>query len=287
VPDVIIEATSESQEHKRKTLTYIGDILEKKTSLLLSNSSSILPADIHPDAVGCHFFYPVELTGVVEVVFNDRDPKIHTKEILSWLRDGNLIPVIQNSSNAFAVNRLLLPVQAETFRVLMQGHSPALVNKATQSELLPFGQLSFMDSVGIDVVYNSVLQYISRMSPSLCTHYAPLKEGLAILVSAGKTGNKNKNGLLTGSALPWQASAEITADFSLLQKRFFYLFINTCFSFLHSHQITPSDLDLVLQSIFQAETTFDALIQRQSLSDIRKMLESLYRETGLSYFVVP
>lgn len=284
-PDIVIETTHESIDKKRQALGDCGGIFTNDSCIVLSNSSSILPWDIHPSCVGCHFFFPVELTGIVEVLFPESFPASRREAVLSRIRHWDLLPVVQSARNAFAINRLLLPLQAECFRMLLSGAGPQVINAATISELIPFGQLSFMDSVGLEVIQRSVENYVFRMPPSLQPDYAPLVNGLRDLVASGKSGNKNRNGLLTGSPLPWPASngAEYQ-DMEILKRRFLYLFLNTCHSFLKTEQISMSDLAVVFHSLFHSDKSAEQALQEQGNNVMKTRLETWYAETGASYF---
>ncbi|MEN8190101.1 MAG: 3-hydroxyacyl-CoA dehydrogenase NAD-binding domain-containing protein, partial [Thermodesulfobacteriota bacterium] len=62
-----IEASHEDLAHKRKLLGHLDELVGDST-LLVTTSSSILPEKIHPRCLGCHFFYPLELSPAVELI---------------------------------------------------------------------------------------------------------------------------------------------------------------------------------------------------------------------------
>ena len=80
-------------------------------------------------------FNPVELTGVVEIIGDNGSGA-------SFARSFGLQTIIQNKDNAFAANRLLLPLQNEVFRAFGNSFTVAQINEASQSPLLPFGAFS-------------------------------------------------------------------------------------------------------------------------------------------------
>ncbi len=251
---IIIESTKESSDKKRAAIEVIEPRLKDKSVLLFSNSSSILPQKIHPDCIGCHFFYPVELSCIAEVIIPSSLPESASSRVVREIENWGLRTILQSGKNAFAVNRLLLPLQAEVFRLLGAGYDPQTINTASASKLLPVGQLSLMDAVGLDTIRTSVGNYVKRMPRDNAPQYHSLQNGLKELLTLGKQGNKNKNGLLCGEPLPWpMKKPDNTED---LPSRFSDLFLNTCRLFISTNQISASDLDLVLSSVFHSDVTF-------------------------------
>jgi hypothetical protein len=70
----------------------------------------------------------------------------------------------------------------------------------------------------------------------------------------------------------------------ILRRRFLYLFINTCYSFLKTEQISMSDLAAVFQGLFHSEKSVEQTLQEQGKHTMKTWLETWYAETGLSYF---
>ena len=81
--DVIIEATNEILEKKQQSFKAIEQHISSGT-LLLTSSSSILPGQIRSGCMGIHFFYPVELTGVVELIAESATPKERLEQLKSF-----------------------------------------------------------------------------------------------------------------------------------------------------------------------------------------------------------
>lgn len=279
--DFIIETTSESLDVKRDYVARALDSLGE-TPPLFSNSSSILPQDVHPACVGVHFFYPVEMTRFAEVIVPPECRATAVEPARGLLRDSEIQFVEQDVKSAFLANRLLMPLHAECFRALMSGHEPRAVDEASVSPLLPMGQLSLMDAVGLDVIEVSARNYLGRMQDSERVDYAPLEEGLARLVSMGKRGTKSKDGILSGSPLPWPKDAH--PDRPDMARRFLCVFLNACYSAIEAGEATREEMDLILSSVHDAETTLDALTREQGTDDIRSALTAWHRATGLGYF---
>lgn len=246
--DVLLETIEEDVEAKRGIIAGLRDHLVDG-GLVLTNSSSILPDELGTDITGAHFFYPVEMTGFVEAIFPDpSDPGIRTSA-LDFLRGAGLDVIVQGPSNAFAVNRLLLPVQNECFRALLAGRSAIDVDEASVSDLLPVGTLTLMDAIGLDTVHEAAKRYVERMSPDEATGFLPLTTGLQTLTAMGKRGTKNRDGLLKGRPLPW-AKRELTDAEGGLASSLATLFSTTCTDFVDRGEMDERSLGLALSSLF-------------------------------------
>jgi len=283
--DVFIESINEEEREKQELLRSLDEIIPPG-ALRFSNSSSILPATIHPSCAGLHFFYPVELTGFVEAVFPE-DFDVRDKErILDLLRESELECVEEGTETAFAVNRLLLPVQNECFRALRTGRAADDVDEATVSDLLPLGQLTLIDNIGLDVVYPAVCNFTSRMGPGISDQYEPLRAGLRELLDIGKRGHKNRDGIRLGQPLPWNGGPEATdgsaPPFDALIRA---LFLNSCQRALEEELLTAKDLDLALCSLFGWERDLAETWEHSDIEGSRKALDGGHRLWGCDYFV--
>ena len=247
--DLILESIEEDLTQKQEVIKNINPLLKSDT-ILTSNSSSILPNQIHKSAIGLHFFYPVELTGLAEVITNSEVNEEKIKQLIDELKSWGIHTIIQNNSNAFAVNRLLLPMQAEAFRLLHEGYPADMINECSKSDQIKIGQLELMDSIGFDVLLPAIKNYASRMPEKDQNAYKLLIDGLMLLVENGKLGKKNKNGLLMGESLPWEKNNKVNYKVDQLHASFLDIFNKTCLHFVESEQIFQKDLQSILKNIF-------------------------------------
>lgn len=281
--DLIVENSPEDVSVKRRIMETLKIRLDDEV-LLASNSSSIFPAQIHPHCVGLHFFYPLQLTNLVEVILPETITPSREKRLMTWLREWNIQTIIQNEQNAFAVNRLLLPLQAEVFRLLHEGMAPALIDICSTSALLPLGQLSLMDSIGLDTLHTAIHNYVQRMPPAEQTDYTQLIDSLAVLVEMGKWGRKNKNGLLCGDPLPWLEKQETPIDAESIKNCLQHLFLNTCLRFLESKQLNRQDLNILLSSVYNGGVNWHDFETGLDKSHLKERLQACHRDTGRSYY---
>jgi len=205
--------------------------------------------------------------------------------LLEFLRGDGLHAIVQSASNAFAVNRLLLPLQAEAVRALRAGWPAAVVDGASATPLVPFGQLSLMDAVGLDVIAPAVASYCRRLPPEEARDYAELIDALGAMVASGKRGRKNRDGFLCGSPLPWAGESPSRGDAAELARDFSALAANTCARAVESGDIDAGSLDLAFSALFAAAIPLGEEWRRCRDSGQAERLARLSRTTGRSYFL--
>jgi 3-hydroxyacyl-CoA dehydrogenase/enoyl-CoA hydratase/3-hydroxybutyryl-CoA epimerase len=245
--DVVLECVVESLDAKRATLDALAGAA-KPGALVVSTSSSILPSAIHPRCAVVHFFYPVQLTGFVELIVPAGRPAAPFQD---FVRELGLRPIVQDEARAFAVNRLLLPVQSNCLAALQSGLAPAQVDEASRSRQLPAGQLSLMDAIGLDTLAAAIANYLARMGASDAREHAPLLTGVRELVGMGKLGQKNSDGFLCGRPLPWTVPGRTVPP--AFPGEVADLFRRTCERFIRDGQLTEGDLRLALAGLFGVE----------------------------------
>ncbi len=160
--DIIIEAIIENIEEKRATYNQLDQICKPET-IFASNTSSIsitemmtaTSAERQRRFVGLHFFNPVPLMKLVEVVRTIlTDEAIYEQAIEFGKRLGKT-PVRANDTTGFIVNRLLVPYMLDSIRALEEGVG-SIVDIDTSMKLglgYPMGPFTLGDFVGLDTTY--------------------------------------------------------------------------------------------------------------------------------------
>ena len=160
--DIIIEAIIENIEEKRSTYKQLDQICKPET-IFASNTSSIsitemmtaTSAERQRRFVGLHFFNPVPLMKLVEVVRTIlTDEAIYEQAIEFGKRLGKT-PVRANDTTGFIVNRLLVPYMLDAIRALEEGVG-SIVDIDTSMKLglgYPMGPFTLGDFVGLDTTY--------------------------------------------------------------------------------------------------------------------------------------
>ena len=126
--DIIIEAIIENLEEKRKTYKQLDGLCKSET-IFASNTSSISITEMMTTTsparqkrfIGLHFFNPVPLMKLVEVVRTIlTDERIYEQGVEFARRLGK-VPVRAGDKSGFIVNRLLVPYMLDAIRALEEG----------------------------------------------------------------------------------------------------------------------------------------------------------------------
>jgi 3-hydroxybutyryl-CoA dehydrogenase len=155
--DLMIEAVVEDQSVKEQIFFRADEVLPGG-AVLASNTSSIpitaLAADtIRPDRViGMHFFNPVPVLKLVEVV-RGRDTSDETVEsIVAFAEELGKVPALANDFPGFVSNRILMPFINEAAYALLEGvaEAEAIDTIAKLGFAHPMGPLALADLIGLD-----------------------------------------------------------------------------------------------------------------------------------------
>jgi 3-hydroxyacyl-CoA dehydrogenase / enoyl-CoA hydratase / 3-hydroxybutyryl-CoA epimerase len=190
--DVLIEAIFENLEAKR-TLFIQSEKMAKPGAILATNTSSLKLADIgtalkDPSRlVGIHFFNPVPLLQLVEVVSSEKTNPELAKRAAAFVRQIDKLPLPAKDSPGFLVNRVLGPYMLNAFRMLDQGQKPETLDRAMEDFGMPMGPAELADTVGLDICLAA--------GKSLAKGATDVPEVLANKVSLGHLGKKSGQGI--------------------------------------------------------------------------------------------
>ncbi|MDR5659109.1 3-hydroxybutyryl-CoA dehydrogenase [Serpentinicella sp. ANB-PHB4] len=155
---VVIEAIVEKMEVKKQLFSELDKICNKET-IFATNTSSLSITEManatsRPDRViGMHFFNPVPLMKLVEVIRGVKTSEDVNKTILELTTDLNKTAVKVEESPGFLVNRMLVPMVNEAIGILSEGIASAedidTSMKLGASHVI--GPLALADLIGLDV----------------------------------------------------------------------------------------------------------------------------------------
>ncbi len=160
--DIIIEAIIENIEQKRTTYKQLDGIC-KPATIFASNTSSISITEMmtatSPERqqrfVGLHFFNPVPLMKLVEVVRTILTDEQVYEQAIEFGKKLGKVPVRAGDRTGFIVNRLLVPYMLDAIRALEEGVG-SIVDIDTSMKLglgYPMGPFTLGDFVGLDTTY--------------------------------------------------------------------------------------------------------------------------------------
>lgn len=196
--DLIIEAAPEKLELKQNILRQLEAAASDHAFIFASNTSSLSISEIaasaqRPEAVvGMHFFNPVHIMRLVEIVVGRKTSDETVQTVIGVGRKMRKEPIVVKDVPGFASSRLGVALGLEAMRMVEQGVASAR-DIDTAMELgynHPMGPLKLTDLVGLDVRLN-IAEYLHRELGSE-TFRPP--EVLRRLVSEGKLGKKTGQG---------------------------------------------------------------------------------------------
>jgi 3-hydroxybutyryl-CoA dehydrogenase len=198
--DLVVEAITEHQALKNETFGKLDGICPPAT-LLATNTSScnvtaMAAATRRPgQVIGLHFFNPVPLMKLVEVVRTILTDEATVVAATEWVRAVGKVPVQAKDSTAFIVNRLLVPYLLDAIRAYEGGL--ASLEDIDQAMKLgcgyPMGPFTLLDLVGLDTaMFVAEVMFEEYREP----RYAP-PPLLKRMVMAGHLGRKSGRGFYT------------------------------------------------------------------------------------------
>ncbi len=160
--DIIIEAIIENLDEKRSTYSQL-DKLCKPETIFASNTSSLsitemmtaTSAERQRRFIGMHFFNPVPLMKLVEVVRTILTDEDVFEQAVAFGKALGKVPVRASDKTGFIVNRLLVPYMLDAIRALEEGVG-SIVDIDNAMKLgcgYPMGPFTLGDFVGLDTTY--------------------------------------------------------------------------------------------------------------------------------------
>jgi 3-hydroxybutyryl-CoA dehydrogenase len=158
--DIVIEAIIENVAEKKQMFASLDPII-KKDAIFATNTSSIsvtelLSATKRPERViGMHFFNPVPLMKLVEVVKTIATAPDVYETAYEFGKQLGKVPVRTSDKTGFIVNRLLVPYLLDAIRAYEEGVGsiPDIDNAMKLGCGYPMGPFTLLDFVGLDTTY--------------------------------------------------------------------------------------------------------------------------------------
>ena len=215
---LVVESIVEDLETKKALFRTLDErlgpeaILASNTSTLsITSLASATGEERRRRFLGCHFFNPPVVMGLVEVVPTvETDPAV-VETVRAFLLELGKTPIVVRDSRGFLVNRLLAPYLLDAVRLLERGLGTIADFDTAMREAagMPMGPFELIDYIGIDVVHamasNLYEEYRSEA-------FAP-PELLNRMLTLGFVGRKGGRGFYDYSAKPPAPNEELVRGF--------------------------------------------------------------------------
>ena len=158
--DLMIEAVAENLDIKRRVFAD-AEARMKPDAIMATNTSAIPLEEIGtaltaPDRlIGMHFFNPVPVLPLVEVVYTDVSRTEFVDRAMVVCGALKKLPIRCKSAPGFLVNRALLPYMFHAIEAMLDGADPDKLDQALVRFGMPMGPIELCDQVGLDVCHDA------------------------------------------------------------------------------------------------------------------------------------
>lgn len=192
--DLVVEAAIESLAVKKQIFKRLDSLA--RPAMVLASNTSCIPIGLLADALhepqrlcGLHFCHPVGERRLVEVVRAEKTGAETIAAAVWFAREIGKLPIVVSDGPGFVVNRLLLPYLNEAVELLLEGTALDQVEGAAVEFGMPWGPITQLDSIGIDVAVRA-----GAMMYKAFPHRVVASELLVDLYRAGRLGEKTGAG---------------------------------------------------------------------------------------------
>ena len=197
--DWIVEAATENPDLKKKIFKDLADragddvILATNTSSISITEIAAVTGDAASRIIGMHFFNPVPVMKLVEVIKGLETSDETTQRTLDLAKKMGKTPVPANDRAGFVSNRVLMPMINEAFYAWMEGVAePGDIDEIMKLGMAhPMGPLRLADFIGLDVCVDIMMVLYRELGDQ---KYFPCPL-LRQLVAAGRLGDKSGRGV--------------------------------------------------------------------------------------------
>ena len=198
----------------KKTIFAELDQICKPGAIMASNTSALDVNEIasvtsRPESViGMHFFSPANVMKLLEVVRGAQSSDTTVATAMAISKRVNKIAVLVGVCHGFVGNRMLFMRGAEADRMILEGATPAQIDRVLYDFGFPMGPFAMMDLAGLDIGWNEATSSSSTVREVLCEN--------------GRRGQKNGRGYYTydpdtRASTPDPEVEQLIKDFAITQ----------------------------------------------------------------------
>ncbi|MFM5913880.1 MAG: 3-hydroxyacyl-CoA dehydrogenase NAD-binding domain-containing protein [Chakrabartia godavariana] len=183
--DLVIEAVYENMDVKKEVFGKL-DAIAKPGAILASNTSyldvnEIASATKRPaDVLGMHFFSPANVMKLLEVVRGDATALDVLATVMALSKKIGKVAVVAGVCHGFIGNRMLSQRQGPANQLLLEGATPAQIDKVHTDFGMPMGPFQMADLAGLDIGWHRDPSRVETIRDAMC--------------AAGRFGQKNGKG---------------------------------------------------------------------------------------------
>lgn len=314
--EMVIEAIYENPEAKNQLLMALENVVPPD-AILVSNTSSISIATLakslrHPERFcGMHFFYPVELINLVEILQGpDTSPGLPNR-LKSWCRELGKNAVLALDAQGSVVNAILAYYYLEALYLLEEGFAlPSQIDAIARSSFY-VGPCESIDVIGVDFLLSAMRR--SEQPGSLLPIDWKGEENLAIpakdkgkkrglrvpilfekLISCGRLGKKVSRGIFLyeghdtlddedafyASTSRAEGAAGNPRRAEMLSKRLLYALFNGTLYSLQLGKASLEDLDLAVKEVLLMQQGPFSMMREIGFEKVRQEFGFLANHVG-------
>ncbi len=171
--DLVIEAVYENMDVKKEIFTRLDQTV-KQGAILASNTSYLNIDDIAAvtsrpqDVVGLHFFSPANVMKLLEVVRGAKTAPDVLVTAMQLAKRIKKVAVVAGVCYGFIGNRMLIPRHREAEKLLLEGATPAQIDKVHTDFGMPMGPFQMGDLAGVDIGWHRDPTRIESLRDALC-----------------------------------------------------------------------------------------------------------------------
>lgn len=283
--DLVLEAVPEKVDIKQKV--YEEAEARMKDSAILATNTSSIPLETLRDKlkepgrlVGLHFFNPVAMMPLVEVVNHDRVDQDLVSRAMAFTGQIDRLPAPVTTAPGFLVNRVLTPYLMEAMVMLDEGISAETIDREAEKFGMPVGPVELADQVGLDIC----LSVATMLRDRLDTPMPPPPAWLEERVENGDLGQKTGKGLYQWKKGKADKKDKVPSAPKDTLDRLLLPMLNACQACLREEVIENGDLADGAMIFGTGFAPFRggpmAYAHRRGAADIRRTLDTLAQRYG-------